>query len=201
MKMGRFQASAGLACAVLLSAIGSQPVQAQTAEAEQVTTDDLELRRAIAGEIVDLGIPNSKREALFYSTVDQMTKQMREAAMKNVDASDKGAVAVLDNWFDDWIAQGKVILQAHIPHIMDGWKNAYADIYSVEELTGIRDFVTTPTGAKFFLRQQDILSNPHFAKANQDYMNEIMGKLPAAQRKLMTDLVEYFEKKADSKPD
>ena len=197
--MGRLQSRAGLACVSVLLAFGSQSAVAQSADAQQVAQGDLEQRRAIAAEIVDLGIPVDQREELFFSTIDQMTGQMRDAALQNVDASDTGAVAILDAWIAEWTADGKTVLRSHIPNIMDGWKMAYADMYSVKELSDIRDFVATPTGAKFFIRQQELLSNPHFAKANQDYMNEVMAELPAAQRTLMSRLAEYFGKKANSK--
>ena len=194
----RFIVSSGLAALTLLVAIGSQPAMAQSEGAYEDAQGDLEKRRSIAAEIIDLGVPMDQREQLFFRTSDQMTSQMREAALKNLDANDTRAIEIIDDWLDDWVAQGKVVLKSHIPQIMTGWKNAYADIYSVDELTDIRDFVATPSGARFFQRQQEIMANPHFASANQAYMNEVMANLPEAQKKLRADLTAYYSEKAQS---
>lgn len=194
--MGRFLAGAGIACAAYVM-VGATPVLAQVSG--NAETQVSSARQALASEIVDLGVPASEREDIFFKTMDQMTVQMREAALQNVDTNDKEVIAILDRWIADWVVQSKATLRGHIPAIMDGWKAAYAEMYTEQELTDIRAFVATPSGAKFFARMQDVMLNPQFAKANQAYMNEIMAKLPGAQAQLMQQLQAHFEKKAKSR--
>lgn len=185
----------GLAALQLAGPAFAQVENEEAVEAEASADESAEVRLALAHEIIDIGMPAEMREQMFFATVDQMTSQMRSAAMKNMDASDPGLVAILDRWLDDWIANGKDILRGHIPSLMNGWAAAYADIFTEAELRDLLDFVQTPTGAKFFRRMPDIMSNPHFAKANQDYIDEIMADLSLAQIELSSELIEYLAEK------
>ena len=61
---------------------------------------------AIARQIIDLGFPEERREAMFFATVDQMTMQMRESVLANIEEQDPGAIAILDEWLAEYIADG-----------------------------------------------------------------------------------------------
>ena len=76
---------------------------------------------AIARQIIDLGFPEERREAMFFATVDQMTMQMRESVLANIEEQDPGAIAILDEWLAEYIADGKTILRSHIPNLMNAW--------------------------------------------------------------------------------
>ena len=48
---------------------------------------------------------------MFFATVDQMTMQMRESVLANIEEQDPGAIAILDEWLAEYIADGKTILR------------------------------------------------------------------------------------------
>jgi hypothetical protein len=181
---------ASLALALIAMPAAIAPVAAQAA---QQGAEPAANRLALAREVIDLGVPKATREAMFGKVMDQMMGQMREAALQNVKVQDPKAVAILDAWLAKWAADSKLQLRAHIPALMDGWAAAYADIYTEQELTDIRAFVATPSGATFMQKQQDVIGNPKFAAANQAYMSEVMSRLPAAQAELMATLKAHFE--------
>jgi len=150
---------------------------------------------AIARQIIDLGFPEERREAMFFATVDQMTMQMRESVLANIEEQDPGAIAILDEWLAEYIADGKTILRSHIPNLMNAWALSYAAIFTKEELEDILAFVSTPSGQKFFERSAAVMAEPNFAAANQAYMNEVNANLPEAQADLTERLMQYFRNK------
>lgn len=190
--MGRISWAAGVALILGACPLAHAPAFAQTA---QGVPDTPSARLALAYEVIDLGLPKNMREAMFSKVMDQMTAQMRQATVQNIKTDDAEAIAILDAWLAKWVASSKVRLRTHVPALMDGWAAAYADIYTVQELTDIRAFVSTPSGAAFMQKMQDVLGNPKFAVANQAYMTDMMGQLPAAQAELMAQLTAHFEKK------
>ena len=154
-----------------------------------------EPRLALAREIIELGLPPASREQMFFKTMDQLAGQMRASALQNMQTQDDGAIAILDSWLDQWMADSKAILRSHIPALMEGWAAAYATLFTEQELVDIRAFVASPSGAKFMARQSDILATPEFAAANQQYMNAVMKRLPEAQQQLMQELTAYLSEK------
>ena len=132
---------------------------------------------------------------MFFATVDQMTMQMRESVLANIEEQDPGAIAILDEWLAEYIADGKTILRSHIPNLMNAWALSYAAIFTKEELEDILAFVSTPSGQKFFERSAAVMAEPNFAAANQAYMNEVNANLPEAQADLTERLMQYFRNK------
>lgn len=194
--MGREIGTARLALA-LLGAVAPSPALAQPAPAP-VAEGSAQARLALAREIVDLGMPPATREEVFFRVVDQMSSQARDAMMRSFQIDDPDAVAILDRWLDRYNKESLPVLRRHIPALMEGWAAAYADIYSERELTDIRAFIATPSGAAFFRKSQDVLGNPKFAAVNQAYMNEVLGGLPQAQEELVAELKAHFEKQSAS---
>jgi hypothetical protein len=189
------------AALLLLAAVAfPAELQAQAAPVAAPSDASADARLSLAREIIDLGVPPATREAMFFKVVDDMTVQMRGAVMQSIKVEDREAIAILDRWLDRWIADSKGLLSSHIPPLMEGWAVAYADIYTERELTDIRAFVRTPSGAAFFQKMQDVLSSPKFAAANQAYMTDIMGRLPAARDELLAEITAYQEKRALEQP-
>ena len=153
---------------------------------------------ALARQIVDQGFPEDMREEIFFATIDQLTAQMREASLQDVSSDDEGALAVIDGWLAEYIADSKDVLRAYIPRLMDGLTLSYASIFTEQELTDIAAFVSTPSGQRFMLLSSAVLAEPNFASVNQEYMNEIQSGLPAAMQDLEGRLVEYLTDKAAS---
>jgi len=186
------------ALAVLLvtsPALGQQATpesEAQSVEQPSAT------RIALAREIVDNGFPEELREDIFFATVDQMTAQVREASLQGMGIEDQGAIAVMDGWLAEYIADSKLVLRDYIPKLMDGLALSYATIFTEQELTDIAAFVATPSGQRFMVLSSAVLAEPNFASVNQAYMNDIQAGLPAALQDLQGRLIEYAAEKAKS---
>jgi hypothetical protein len=81
--------------------------------------------------------------------MDEMTAQMRSAMMRNMPEMDAGAVHLMDDWLEQWIANSKVILREHIPAIVDAQAEGCARMFDAAELRDILAFVSTPSGQRF----------------------------------------------------
>jgi len=193
-----FSKSAPFAKAMLaaVAAFGlSQPAFAEE-PAEEIVFIDIGIdpvAMELASQIVDLGYPEATREALFFDTMDQMMVQMRIALEPTLPDDDEGAVAIVDEWIAEHMADSKEVLRKHIPAIMQGMAESYANIFSVEELTDILTFVQTSSGKRYFEQSPKILSDKAFADANQAYMDETMALVSPATEQLMIRLKEYLE--------
>ena len=186
--MSKIILAAGLAVASL-----SAPAFAQDTAATTVSDPGAEAERlALAREILDLGLPKGQREEMFFSSSRAMAKQMTDAQIARYNLTDKGALAILDAWIETLLSDSKVILEKHIPAIMEGWAHGLAKKFTRSELEDLKAFVATPTGAKFFARQSEIISDPDFAAANQAYLRDILAQGPAAQARLVRELTEYM---------
>lgn len=192
--MGRTIIAAGLALAVVPAAMPA-PLLAQAQVASPASDAGAQIRLALAREIVEISMPPATREATFIKIAEQMSGQMRDAMLRNIEVDDKQAVAILDRWIARWLEDSKPTLRHHIPALMEGWAAAYADIYSERELTDIKAFVATPSGAAFLQKMQDAIANPQFAAANQAYMNDVMARLPEAQAELVAELKAHLAKR------
>ncbi|MEO0590017.1 MAG: DUF2059 domain-containing protein [Pseudomonadota bacterium] len=146
----------------------------------------------LASEIVAIGYPEEERETLFFATMDQTVIQMRRAIAPTLPSDDPGAIAILDDWIAEYTEQSKGVLRKHIPDIMAGMTEAYATIFSVEELTDILAFVQTPSGQRYFELSPAISGSKSFAEANQRYLDESIALVGPAQDVLRKRLNEYL---------
>lgn len=173
----------------------SPPLVAQTASAPNPGASAA--ARALAAEIVALAYPVEDRETLFFATMDQMVTQMRSAIAPSLPADDPGAIVILDEWIAEYTAQSKLVLRKHIPMIMAGMTDAYATIFTEQELGDILAFVRTPSGQRYFELSAAITGSKGFADANQRYLDETMSMVGPAQEELMKRLNEYMADKRD----
>lgn len=183
-----------------LGTIAAPAFAQETAPIEEGAETISPERLALAQQIVDRGFPEETRETAFFGTMDQMVGQMREASLAAGGLDDEGAVAILDEWITDYVANSKTVLRGHIPRLMDGLARAYANTFTQDELNDILAFVSTSSGQRFFELSPALIAEPNFAAANQAYMDEVMGQLPKAQGELRDRLMEYFQNKAASEP-
>lgn len=186
-------------CRSIAAALALAPTVAVTpAFAQEATASsaqgDVEVRRQLTAEIVAIGYPVEEREAMFMRVIDQMEAQMFQSVSGQI--KDNGAMEILRSFQKDVRADQEVILRDNIPLLMDGWADSYADIFSENELRDILGFLRTETGRTFMMRSADVMSNPHFAKANQAYMNEAIAVGMKRMPELMKALVDYKSKSA-----
>ncbi|MEO0461728.1 MAG: DUF2059 domain-containing protein [Pseudomonadota bacterium] len=175
------------------------PLSADSAPLAFIPDPDIDpAARAIADEIVAMGYPVQTREDLFFATMDQTVSQVRSALEPSLPQDDPGAIAILDDWIDDYTARSKQVLRRHIPHIMAGMVEAYATIFTVQELGDILAFVRTPSGQRYFELSPAIVGSKSFAAANQRYMDESLSMLGPAQRELQQRLNDYLTDKTNA---
>ncbi|MEE4289629.1 MAG: DUF2059 domain-containing protein [Erythrobacter sp.] len=187
--------------AIALAAVlasGPQALAAMSREPAPVSTSTPAVtpaELALAQEIVALGYPEGEREALFFATMDQTVDQMRKAIAPSLPADDPGAIAVLDEWIAEYTARSKEVLRKHIPDIMGGMAQAYATIFSHDELEDILAFVRTKSGQRYFELSPAISADRAFSTANQRYLDESMAMLGPAQADLKDRLRDYMAQK------
>jgi len=181
----------------------ANPAAAQTGNDRPITSAIDPRSRALAAQIVDLGYPEETREALFFGTMDQTVSQMRSAIAPSLPNDDPGALAILDAWILEYTERSKQVLRKHIPAIMDGLTEAYAELFTQGELEDILAFVETPSGQRYFELSPAILGAEGFAMANQRYLDESVALLGPAQADLRARLQEYLDKasEAEAAPD
>ncbi|MFL0356712.1 DUF2059 domain-containing protein [Erythrobacter sp. GH1-10] len=151
----------------------------------------------LAAQIVDAGYPEETREALFFASMDQTIAQMRTSLGPYLPSDDPEAVKILDDWIEKYTEESKSILRKHIPSIMDGMAEAYAELFTEEELRDILAFVETPSGKQFFDLMPQVIGSASFAEANQAYIDESMEVMVPAQRELLDQLQDHREKSGE----
>jgi len=187
-------------CCAALSAVCS-PVSAADKreapnEARRISSANINPAAiSLSEQIVALGYPKGDRETLFFATMDQTVEQMRREIIPSLPSDDPVAVSILDEWIADYTTRSKEVLRKHIPDIMAGMVEAYATIFTVEELTDILAFVQTPSGQRYFELSPGISAGEAFSKANQRYWRESMDLLAPAQKDLSDRLDEYMATK------
>ena len=189
-------ATIALACLILPALSQAQEPAAERPGASAVDP----AARALAARIVDLGYPEATREALFFATMDQTVNQMRTAIAPSLPSDDPGAIAILDDWILDYTDRSKEVLRKHIPSIMDGMIEAYAELFSQAELGDILAFVETRSGQRYFELSPAILGAKSFADANQLYLDESLALLGPAQADLRARLEEHLADTRDAEP-
>lgn len=148
-------------------------------------------RLALARDIIATGFPTDQREALFFGAVDTLISQMRKVTMAQI-RNDAGAAAIIDRKLDTFIAEGKIVLCAHIPALMDGMAHGYARTFTRAELLDLKAFVNTPTGQRFFLRSPQIMRDPDFAAQNEAYLRDLQPQIGRMQAELAREMLEYM---------
>lgn len=148
-------------------------------------------RLAIATEVIDAGFPLADREQTFFGAIDALLVQMRTVQLAQIQ-NEPGAATIINRKLDGFIAQGKVVLRAHIPALMEAMARAYAREFTRDELVDLRVFARTPAGRHFFLRSSSILRDPDFAAANMAYARELQPSIARMREELTAELKAYF---------
>ncbi len=175
-----------------ISLVAAVPAQAAAPEAPSITTAAPNAEKlGVARQIIDQGFPVAMREPMFMATMDQMVAQTREATLRAYGLTDEGAVAILDQWSDEYVDSSKVLLRRHIPKLMEAMAASYAAIFTLEELKDILAFASTPSGQRFFQLSPALLAEPNFAAANQVYINDVQAQMPSAIQELVRRLERY----------
>jgi hypothetical protein len=146
---------------------------------------------ALARELVATAYPEERRFAMFSATADALNGQIRNSWMGALN-NDPGAKAIVERRLDRFLVEGKKVLAAHIPALMDAYAQAYAREFSRDELAQLIVFARSPAGGHFFLRSAAIISDPAFAAANQSYLRDIQPLMNVMREELTTELKGYF---------
>ncbi|MEM7690784.1 MAG: DUF2059 domain-containing protein [Pseudomonadota bacterium] len=166
------------------------PAAAQdSASSPAFEASDSSSKLEMANAIIDTAYPQDARVAMFQKISEQMEGQMLQSLQGII--TDDGALAILTEWQKEMSVETNVILERNIPSLMSAWAQAYADIYTEQELRDILDFVSTPSGKTFLIKTNDVIAHPEFAAANQSYIDEIVALIPAEIPDLVARLEAY----------
>ncbi len=160
---------------VAAALLASPVISASAQEAEEEQADTLPALNpesvAIANEILLLAYPVETRSAMFNSISETMFEQVKDSMSLLPDNPE--VQAALDAFGRRILDKSKPIMDRHIPTLMEGWANAYADMFTTEELSELLAFVKTETGQKFFQLSVDVLKSPYYTEPMQAYFVEI----------------------------
>ncbi len=157
--------------------------------AAHAQTGNLDTRVEISRQIIDTAYPEAERFEMFSKVGDQMEAQMRQSVEGLIE--DDGARQIIRRYQALVREKQNKLLEEHVPLLMDAWVKAYADMFSETELRDILSFVETDSGRTFMMRSTDVLSNAHFAAANQAYMDDAMALAMEDMPKMVEEIVEY----------
>ena len=154
---------------------------------------------ALGKEIIDLGLPEERRTAIFMSAMNDMMAQMEQATEASAGAPDPEVKKITKKYIDQFKKDASGVLETHLPNMMDAMATAYAETFSKEELQDIRDFVATPSGQKFVEYSPRIMSSPSYAAANQKYMQDILQTIGPMRESVNRELIQYLQSKGQQK--
>ncbi len=175
-------ASVALASGFAGPAFAEETAVSAAASSEQIRLD-------LANEILAISYPEETREPMFRAVAEQMEAQVLQSLRDQI--NDDGAVAIIEDWQKETLAETNVILKESIPDLMDSWAKSFSKIYSEQELRDILAFVSTDSGKSFMLKSAEVLSHPDFAAANQRHIDKTLALVMDRMPDLMTRIVEY----------
>ena len=179
------------------------PVHAQEVDAKdysEANKDATKLRNlAIAQEIIRVGYPEDIREELFFGPMDQAMAQIVQASPSLRNLEDEGLAEILGDWMLENSDEMKITLRGHIPRMMDAMGQAYANLFTEQELADILQFASTSSGKKFLQTQSSVMSDPYFAAANQQFLDEPMAQIRVSRQTLKEQITRYLERKEENR--
>jgi len=193
MGMRDFPRSMSSFLAALALGLAAMPCAAQERAAGVAAELDPQ-RLELAGEIIDIAYPPQGRRELLLDAIDAMMAQIRTAAASSGRPPDAGAERIVERYLKRVRAAGEKAVDEHIPALFGAYARAYARGFTAAELTEIRAFVGTPTGAKYVRRSPQLLSDPDVARANSAYIATAMAATGPLQAELHQELSDYFRK-------
>ncbi|MEL7218657.1 MAG: hypothetical protein AAGK01_09535 [Pseudomonadota bacterium] len=175
-------ASASLALAVTTPAFADDSSVTEAASEQKVKLD-------LANQILAISYPEETREPMFRAVAEQMEAQMLQSLREQL--QDDEALAIIEAWQQETLAETNAVLKQAIPDLMDSWAMSFSKIYTEQELRDILAFVSTDSGRSFMLKSTQVVSHPDFAAANQRYIDKTLAIVMDRMPDLMNSIVEY----------
>lgn len=148
-----------------------------------------------AQSLIEIILPPEQRDAMFASAVNAMMGNMLSGIMEG-DSTLRDALEEAPEAkpvFAQFIDRQRELVIADLrettPELMMAYANAYARLFTADELDQIAAFVRTPTGRKYVQRSSQILSDPDFAA----WQRHITAKAQARQK---VELAKFMEELA-----
>jgi hypothetical protein len=184
-----------LACVLALTTV---PCAAQERSSSPSETID-PARLALAQQVIDLAYPPDRRVQMMNSAAETAMEQTRAAVLS---VAGNTLDAELTRLFDRYVERARSLTEQATddatPAIFAAFARAYARQFTREELVEIRDFVATPTGARFFSQSEELLNDPDVARANTAYMAAVIADMQPLQTELFREVVEYLRRRDQS---
>lgn len=147
-----------------------------------------------ARKLVAIILPPDKREQMFANAVNATMNNMVSGILQGQPGlakafEEKPEIKPLFAAFIE--RQRKLALddiKDTMPELMIAYANAYARIFTAEDLDQIATFLATPSGTKYAQRSAEILSDPDFAAWQRNVSARSQGRLQAEITTLMTDI-------------
>lgn len=183
--------SLGLAPALALSAALLASPAPLAAQDDTYVAPPEEL--ALAKVIIETMFPLDRREQMLLDMGASMAKQASEGFMQGPIFAEPGIRAIMDRSIADMPNTLRPVFSTHMPKVFEATAIAYTRQFTLEELQDISAFARTPSGQRYFISLQLLLSDPAVAKANQGMFEASAPVLKAQQERLKVELLNYLE--------
>lgn len=145
----------------------------------------------IAREIIAITFPEPQREQMVRGMMETMMQQVRQASPPV--SQDQGVKVIVDRFSNRMIERIMPLFNRHLPALLDAMAVAYANRFSIEELTVVRDFAQTPAGSRFLSESMDIMGDPAIAAVNQELYRDAAELQQRMTSELIDELARYYE--------
>ncbi|MBN9787315.1 hypothetical protein DMP17_01725 [Pseudonocardia sp. TMWB2A] len=176
-----------------LAAQQVQPVADAPAPTAPVANNPAPDRLAAATRLMDTTYPVGERDAYF----EQLARPLMDNLVQGLTADPEfqtqlEQTAGAKPLFDRFVADVKQLaidsMRETMPETMTAMTNAYARLFSVEELDGMTRFFATPVGRAYLARLPDVMRDPEVAAAQQKSMTASNAKAMARVQQFALDM-------------
>jgi hypothetical protein len=128
---------------------------------------------AYASMIMEVMFPGDKREQMILDMASAMSRQVASGLMTGPIFEEPGIRAIMDEFLAEMPETLRPIFSKHLPAMFHATAVAYTREFTVQELQDISAFAQTPSGSRYFLNLQKLLSDPSVAAANQEMFRDL----------------------------
>ena len=188
-----------LMIAAPLAAQQVQPVTDTPAPTTPVANNPVPDRLAAATRLMETTYPVGAREAYF----EQLARPLMDNLVQGLTADPEfqmeleqtaGAKPLFDRFVADVKQLAMDSMRETMPETMAAMTNAYARLFSVEELDGMTRFFATPVGRVYLARLPDVMRDPEVAAAQQKSMAASNAKTMARVQQFVLDMTALSRK-------
>lgn len=180
--------------ALIAAALVASPAALAAQEDTYVAPAD---ELVLARQIIETMYPADEREDILLEMSGTIARQAAGGLLTDPAFSEPGLRAIMDKYIDDLPETLRPVFARNIPKLMEATAIAYTRKFTLEELRDISSFAQTPSGQRYFISLQGLLSDPAVAAANQAMFADANPVVREAAAGLRTQVEEFLKANPD----